>query len=165
MKHHPRLSSIAALFAAQLAFTGASAQNAPLRAPPGGFDRPLSDSPRQGNPGASPKLTAVEFKTLLGRWADFDADKNLRLDKTEVPELFAAQFDQADANHDGALDEKERAGVAALTIAKPASTPATPAPPTQGRPPRGPGPMGDPLRRAVFGTPLPGAPLVPQSVR
>ena len=85
-----------------------SAQEATPRPRFGGFERPLAETPRFGNPGASPKLTIVEFRALLAHWADFDANKNLLLEKSEVPELFWKLFDQADLNHDGALDEHER---------------------------------------------------------
>jgi hypothetical protein len=113
----------AALFSAS-----ASAQEATPR-PRGGFDRPLAESPRFGNPGASPKLTVVEFRALLAHWADFDANKNQLLEKSEVPELFWKLFDQADLNHDGALDEHERALVmqpAAVPPATPSPAPAAP---------------------------------------
>lgn len=91
----------------------------------GGFDRPLADSNRFGNPGASPKLTIVDLRALMAHWADFDANKNGRLEKDEVPELFGKLFDQADLNHDGALDEQERALVlqpASTTSAAPVTT-------------------------------------------
>lgn len=80
----------------------------PKPRPRGGFDRPLAEAPRFGNPGASPKLTMVEFRTLLEHWADFDANKNLTLEKSEVPELFEKLFDEVDLNHDGVIDEHER---------------------------------------------------------
>ncbi len=83
----------------------------------GGFDRPLADSNRFGNPGASPKLTVVDLRALLAHWAEFDANKNGRLEKDEAPELFGKLFDEADLNHDGALDEQERA-----LVLQPAST-------------------------------------------
>jgi hypothetical protein len=86
----------------------AAAQDATPR-PRGGFDRPLAEAPRFGNPGASPKLTIVEFRALLAHWQDFDANMNGLLEKSEVPELFGKLFDEADLNHDGALDEHERA--------------------------------------------------------
>lgn len=91
----------------------------------GGFDRPLADSNRFGNPGASPKLTVVDLRALLAHWAEFDANKNGRLEKDETPELFGKLFDEADLNHDGALDEQERALVlqpASATSAAPVST-------------------------------------------
>ena len=86
-----------------------SAQDATPRPRFGGFERPLAEAPRFGNPGASPKLTFVDLRALLAHWADFDANKNGLLEKSEVPELFWKLFDQADLNHDGALDEHERA--------------------------------------------------------
>ena len=86
----------------------ASAED-PKPRPRGGFDRPLAEAPRFGNPGASPKLTMADFRTLLEHWADFDANKNQLLEKSEVPELFGKLFDEADLNHDGVLDEHERA--------------------------------------------------------
>lgn len=89
----------------------------PKPRPRGGFDRPLADAPRFGNPGASPKLTLVDLRALLGHWAEFDANKNGRLEKDEVPEFFGKLFDEADLNHDGALDEQERA-----LVLQPAST-------------------------------------------
>lgn len=81
----------------------------PKPRPRGGFERPLADAPRFGNPGASPKLTMADFRSLLAHWGDFDANKNQLLEKSEVPELFGKLFDEADLNHDGALDEHERA--------------------------------------------------------
>jgi hypothetical protein len=94
-----------------------------LRVPQGGFERPLAEAPRFGNPGASPKLTLVEFRELLAHWADFDTNKNGLLEKSEVPELFGKLFDAADINHDGALDEHERA-----LVRQQPSLPAAPAP-------------------------------------
>lgn len=166
MKTMPYAFALAVLLAAAHSSNIVVAQNAPRRAPPGGFDRPLAVTPRYGNPGASPTLTNTEFKALLGHWADFDANKNQRFDKTEVPELFAGLFDQADANHDGALDEKERAAVKVQTAAaSQASATARPAqPPPQGQP-RNSGPPGDPLLRAVFGDPLFGVPQAPPPAR
>ena len=79
---------------------------------------------------SSAQLTMAEFKTLLAHWADFDANKDKLLAKLEVPELFAALFDQADANHDGQLDEKERA-----KVAETAATPQPAAQPGPGRRP------------------------------
>ena len=101
----------------------AAAQDARPR-PGGGFERPLAETPRFGNPGASPKLTIVEFRVLLAHWEDFDTNKNQLLEKSEVPELFWKLFDQADLNHDGALDAQERA----LVTQQPAAAPANPAP-------------------------------------
>jgi hypothetical protein len=102
-----RVSLLTALTVLAVAVIAANAED-PKPRPRGGFDRPLADSPRFGNPGASPKLTMVDFRTLLTHWADFDANKNQLLEKSEVPELFGKLFDQADLNHDGALDEHER---------------------------------------------------------
>lgn len=153
------------LLSVACAATVAKAQNAPLRAPAGGFDRPLSTTPRMGNPGASPKLTAVEFKSLLAHWADYDANKNHRFDKTEAPELFAMLFDQADTNHDGALDEKERAAVGEQPVTSPSPAAAKQAQPPARRQARNAGFVIDPLRRAVFGGPAFGPPPVPSTVK
>ena len=113
-----------------MAFSGAvAAQDAKPR-PRGGFERPLAETPRFGNPGASPKLTNVEFRVLLAHWEDFDTNKNQLLEKSEVPELFWKLFDQADLNHDGALDAQERA----LVMQQPAAAPANPAPPAANQP-------------------------------
>ena len=103
----------------------AAAQDARPR-PGGGFERPLAETPRFGNPGASPKLTIVEFRVLLAHWEDFDTNKNQLLEKSEVPELFWKLFDQADLNHDGALDAQERGLVMqqpAAAANQPAATP------------------------------------------
>lgn len=119
------LSTVVAGFVcAALLSSLAGAQDAKPR-PRGGFDRPLADAPRFGNPGASPKLAMADFRTLLEHWADFDANKNQLLEKGEVPELFGKLFDEADLNHDGVLDEHERALVlqaAATTSSAPAAT-------------------------------------------
>lgn len=165
MKHTHTILALAVLMTAALFSAAVTAQNAPLRPPLGGFERPLADAPRRGNPGASPTLTAAEFQTLLSHWADYDANKNQRLDKGETPELFAKLFDAADANQDGALDEKERAGVKAQPVAQ-----ATPSSPTQARPsgPRqaqNPSAVPDPLKRAVFGDPIFGAPEIPKAAK
>jgi hypothetical protein len=109
-----------ALAGAALLTTAAMAED-PKPRPRGGFDRPLAEAPRFGNPGASPKLTMVEFRTLLEHWADFDANKNQSLEKSEVPELFGKLFDEVDLNHDGVLDEHER------TLALQVATSTTPA--------------------------------------
>ena len=103
----------------------AGAQDAKPR-PGGGFERPLAETARFGNPGASPKLTIVEFRVLLAHWEDFDTNKNQLLEKSEVPELFWKLFDQADLNHDGALDAQERALV--VQHAAGPTAPASPAP-------------------------------------
>ncbi|MEP6669052.1 MAG: EF-hand domain-containing protein [Chthoniobacter sp.] len=120
----PSFSTVLAmLVSAVLGSTNAVAQDAtPKPRPRGGFDRPLADTPRFGNPGASPKLTIVELRMLLGHWADFDANKSQRLEKSEVPELFGKLFDEADLNHDGVLDEQERALVMQSAAAPAAST-------------------------------------------
>ncbi|HSI14138.1 MAG TPA: EF-hand domain-containing protein [Chthoniobacter sp.] len=113
------------LVCAALCSLSANAQDAKPR-PRGGFDRPLADTPRFGNPGASPKLTIVDFGALLAHWAEFDADKNQRLEKSEVPELFGKLFDEADLNHDGVLDEQERGLVMqAASASSPASAATT----------------------------------------
>ncbi|EDY21322.1 hypothetical protein CfE428DRAFT_1615 [Chthoniobacter flavus Ellin428] len=102
-----RVSFLTALTVFAVAIATAKAED-PKPRPRGGFDRPLADTPRFGNPGASPKLTMVDFRALLEHWADFDANKNQLLEKSEVPELFGKLFDEADLNHDGVLDEHER---------------------------------------------------------
>lgn len=113
-----------------IVFSGAAAaQNATPR-PRGGFERPLAEMPRFGNPGASPKLTIVEFRVLVAHWEDFDANKNQILEKSEVPELFWKLFDLADLNHDGALDAQERA----LVMEQPAPAPANAAPAAANQP-------------------------------
>ena len=109
---------------AALCSVSANAQDAKPR-PRGGFDRPLADTPRFGNPGASPKLTVVDLQALLGHWAEFDAYKNGRLEKDEVPELFGKLFDEADLNHDGVLDEQERALVIQAASASSSASAAT----------------------------------------
>jgi len=162
MKYTRSILALAVLTTGALFTTAATAQNAPLRAPPGGFERPLADAPRRGNPGASPTLTAAEFKALLAHWADYDANKNQKLDKAETPELFAKIFDAADANHDGGLDEKERASVKAQPVAQPAS--ARPAQPAGPRPQNSPA-VPDSLKRAVFGDPIFGAPEIPKAAK
>jgi len=116
----------AALFfpACAIVFSALAVAEDPKPRARGGFDRPLADSNRFGNPGASPKLTVVDLRALLGHWAEFDANKNGRLEKDEVPEFFGKLFDEADLNHDGALDEQERVLVlqpASTTFAAPAS--------------------------------------------
>jgi len=108
MKSSPFSPAVAAVVCALVLSTGAAAQDARPR-PRGGFDRPLAEAPRFGNPGASPKLTIVDLRALLAHWEDFDANKNGLLEKSEVPELFWKLFDEVDLNHDGALDEHERA--------------------------------------------------------
>jgi hypothetical protein len=102
-------------------FSGAAVAQEAKPRPRGGFERPLAETPRFGNPGASPKLTSVEFRELLAHWEDFDTNKNQLLEKSEVPELFWKLFDQADLNHDGALDAQERA----LVMQQPAAPPAS----------------------------------------
>lgn len=112
-------------FVGLLFFTATASAEDPKPRRAGGFDRPLADSNRFGNPGASPKLASADLRALLAHWADFDANKNGRLEKDEVPELFGKLFDEADLNHDGALDESERALVlqpASTTSAAPVST-------------------------------------------
>jgi len=111
-----RVSLLTALTVLTVAFATAHAED-PKPRPRGGFDRPLADTPRFGNPGASPKLTMVDFRALLEHWVDFDANKNQLLEKSEVPELFGKIFDEADLNRDGALDEHER-----TLVMQPAST-------------------------------------------
>jgi hypothetical protein len=120
-----RVSILTALtvLAVTVAVLCANAED-PKPRPRGGFDRPLADSPRFGNPGASPKLTMVDFRALLKHWADFDTNKNQLLEKSEVPELFGKLFDEADLNHDGVLDEHERA----LVMQSAATTTTVPAP-------------------------------------
>ena len=109
------------LLGAVLSLATATAQDAtPTPRPRGGFERPLADAPRFGNPGASPKLTIVEFRALLAHWVDFDANKNRHLEKSEVPELFGKLFAEADLNHDGVLDEQEIA-----LVMQPAAAPVT----------------------------------------
>ncbi|MDR3403313.1 MAG: hypothetical protein P4L99_12520 [Chthoniobacter sp.] len=110
MNNPPFSTALSLLVCAVLSLSTAAGQDAtPKPRPRGGFERPLADAPRFGNPGASPKLTMVDFRALLDHWADFDANKNQLLEKSEVPELFGKLFDEADLNHDGALDEHERA--------------------------------------------------------
>lgn len=113
--------ALAMLVGALLFSTTVHAQDATPR-PRGGFERPLAETPRYGNPGASPKLTIADLRALLAHWEDFDTNKNQLLEKSEVPELFWKLFDQADLNHDGALDEHERALVMQPA---PATSPAT----------------------------------------
>jgi hypothetical protein len=123
MKRVPFLTALPAFVGLVIFTASVSAEDPKPRR--GGFDRPLADSNRFGNPGASPKLTIVDLRALLAHWADFDANKNGRLEKDEVPELFGKLFDQADLNHDGALDEQERALVlqpASTTSAAPVTT-------------------------------------------
>lgn len=107
----------------------AAAQD-PKPRPRGGFERPLAEKPRFGNPGASPKLTSVEFRELLVHWEDFDTNKNQLLEKSETPELFWKLFDQADLNHDGALDAQERA----LVLQQPTAPPPNPVLPAANQP-------------------------------
>lgn len=73
----------------------------------GGFERPLAAEPRRGNPGASPDLSAADFRDIVAHAKDFDANKDGRLSKAEVPELFATFFDRADTDGDGVLDHDE----------------------------------------------------------
>jgi hypothetical protein len=117
----------AALFlpACAIVFSALAIAEDPKPRARGGFDRPLADSNRFGNPGASPKLAIADLRAFLAHWAEFDANKNGKLEKDEVPELFGKLFDEADLNHDGALDEQERALVlqpASTTSAAPVST-------------------------------------------
>ncbi|MEI9896086.1 MAG: EF-hand domain-containing protein [Chthoniobacter sp.] len=112
---------------AVLPFSAALAQDAKPR-PRGGFERPLAEAPRFGNPGASPKLTAVDFRVLLAHWADFDTNQNQRLEKSEVPELFGKLFDEADLNHNGALDAQEMA-----LVMQPAAAPSSASASTTGK--------------------------------
>ena len=121
--------ALAMLVCAILFSFSAAAQEATPRPRFGGFDRPLAETPRFGNPGASPKLTIVDLRALLAHWEDFDANKNQLLEKSEVPELFWKLFDQADLNHDGALDAQERA-----LVMQPTTAPANPAPPAANPP-------------------------------
>ena len=79
----------------------------------GGFERPLASEPRRGNPGASPGLTEADFKEIVAHAKDFDANKDGKLSKAEVPEMFAALFDRADVNRDGLLDAIELSKVGA----------------------------------------------------
>ena len=129
MKTPSFVPALAVLVCAILFSAALGAQEATPR-PRGGFDRPLADAPRFGNPGASPKLTIVEFRALLAHWEDFDTNKNQLLEKSEVPELFWKLFDQADLNHDGALDAQERA----LVMQPPVAPPANPAAPAANQP-------------------------------
>lgn len=118
-------SAALVLPACVIAFSAIALAEDPKPRARGGFDRPLADSNRFGNPGASPKLTVVDLRALLTHWAEFDANKNGKLEKDEAPELFGKLFDEADLNHDGALDEQERALVlqpASTTSAAPVST-------------------------------------------
>jgi len=121
MPNPPFSAALALLVGAVLFSANAVAQDAtPKPRPRGGFDRPLADAPRFGNPGASPKLTMVDLRALLMHWADFDANKDQRLEKDELPEFFAKLFNEADLNHDGALDENERA-----LVMQPAAAPSS----------------------------------------
>ena len=105
MNNPPFSTALPLLVWVTLSLATAAGQDAtPTPRPRGGFERPLAEAPRFGNPGASPKLTIVEFRVLLAHWVDFDANKNQRLEKSEVPELFGKLFDEADLNHDGVLD-------------------------------------------------------------
>ena len=166
MKHTHSILALAVLTTGALFSTAATAQNAPLRPPPGGFERPLATAPRRGNPGASPTLTTTEFKVLLTHWADYDANKNQKLDKAETPELFAKLFDAADANRDAALDEKEMSGVKAQPASPSSAATQRPAQPAAARPPPpGAGRDGEALRRAVFGDPVFGAPEIPKPAK
>lgn len=73
----------------------------------GGFERPLAPEPRRGNPGASPDLTDADFRGIVAHAKDFDANKDGKLSKAELPEMFAPFFDRADTNRDGVLDQAE----------------------------------------------------------
>jgi hypothetical protein len=84
----------------------------------GGFERPLASEPRRGNPGASPNLTAGDFRDLIANAKDFDTNKDGKLTKAELPEMFASFFDRADTNRDGFLDQDEMQRVLAATPAK-----------------------------------------------
>lgn len=100
-----------------------------------GFERPLAAEPRRGNPGASPNLTPADFKELVGHAKDFDANKDGKLGKTELPEMFASFFDRADSNRDGFLDQAEMTRVLSGTAATPATS-AQPSSPTKESPRR-----------------------------
>lgn len=121
----PSFSTALPVLAGAVLISATAIGEDPKPRPRGGFDRPLADAPRFGNPGATPKLTIADFRALLAHWTDFDANKNQILEKSEVPELFGKLFDQADLNHDGALDAQERALViqqAATTSSSSASS-------------------------------------------
>lgn len=84
----------------------------------GGFERPLAPEPRRGNPGASPDLTEADFRDIIAHAQDFDRDKDGKLSKAELPEMFAKFFDRADTNRDGVLDQAERKRVLDATVSK-----------------------------------------------
>lgn len=73
----------------------------------GGFERPLAAGPRRGNPGASPDLTDADFRDLIAHAKDFDANKDGKLSKDELPEMFVRFFDRADTDKDGFLSPDE----------------------------------------------------------
>src|SRR5437763_832511 len=54
----------------------------------GGFERPLAAEPRRGNPGASPDLTDADFREIIAHAKDFDTNKDGKLAKDELPEMF-----------------------------------------------------------------------------
>ena len=51
----------------------------------GGFERPLAEGPRRGNPGASPDLTDADFRDIVAHAKDFDANKAVKLSKAKCP--------------------------------------------------------------------------------
>lgn len=84
----------------------------------GGFERPLASEPRRGNPGASPALTEADFREIIAHAKDFDSDKDGKLSKAELPEMFATFFDRADTNRDGVLDQAEMKRVLDATASR-----------------------------------------------
>src|ERR1041384_7790186 len=108
----------------------------------GGFERPLASAPRRGDPGASPGLHESHLKEIVTHAKNFDTNKDGKLSKAEVPEMFAAMFDRADLNHDGLLDatEMSKVGTGAVTANR------SPAGPVRRQSP-GPGAGGPPANR------------------
>jgi hypothetical protein len=138
---HKALAVLSGLLLCAFGGVDAGAQPRPPGPGPGGggFERPLADSPRRGNPGASPTLTEADLKEIVAHRKDFDENRDGKLSKAELPEMFAGLFARADANHDGLLDEAEmnRVGTASGTANPPQYDP-------RPRPPAGPGPGGAP---------------------
>ena len=84
---------------------------------PEGFGRPGQGRPGQGGPGFGgprPEFNAEEFtKNFVSRMlTENDKNKDGKIDKKEVTGRFAENFDRADTNSDGFIDETEMKNMA-----------------------------------------------------
>ncbi|HEX3870637.1 MAG TPA: hypothetical protein VHV77_09385, partial [Pirellulales bacterium] len=66
-------------------------------------------------PAKTDSATSAKAPSARGdfKLSDFDSNKDGKISQSEAPERMAQNFDMIDANHDGAIDAREFAGLKA----------------------------------------------------